>query len=124
LVTSGGKAKIVGSYVGAYRHDRASLVTTGMQAFRVRAVVGLVLLAAVVFRLAIEDSTRMRALLKFYLRPTGAKVSRGTGRRSQQARAVAEAGQTRRYLPRVDRLRSAIICLARLGRHTAWPMMT
>ena len=45
----GGKATIVGSYVGAYIIGmiEAGLVATGMQGFWVRAVVGLVFLAAV-----------------------------------------------------------------------------
>jgi hypothetical protein len=46
-----------------------------MQGFWVRAVVGLVFLAAVIFHLTMEDSTRLRALLKFsFARP--AKASR------------------------------------------------
>jgi simple sugar transport system permease protein len=69
----GGKATIVGSYIGAYIIGmiEAGLVATGMQGFWVRAVVGLVFLAAVIFHLTMEDSTRMRALLKFtFGRPT------------------------------------------------------
>jgi simple sugar transport system permease protein len=63
----GGKATIVGSYVGAYIIGmiEAGLVATGMQGFWVRAVVGLVFLAAVIFHLTMEDSTRMRTLLNF-----------------------------------------------------------
>ena len=53
----GGKATIVGSYVGAYIIGmiEAGLVATGMQGFWVRAVVGLVFLAAVIFHLSMED---------------------------------------------------------------------
>ncbi|MGH6920282.1 MAG: hypothetical protein ACREJ0_21570, partial [Geminicoccaceae bacterium] len=40
----------------------AGLVATGMQGFWVRAVVGLVFLAAVVFHLTMEDPTRLRRL--------------------------------------------------------------
>ena len=38
----------------------AGLVATGMQGFWVRAVVGLVFLAAVIFHLTMEDPTRLR----------------------------------------------------------------
>jgi simple sugar transport system permease protein len=59
---SGGKATIVGSYLGSYIIGmiEAGLVATGMQGFWVRAVVGLVFLAAVVFHLTMEDPTRLR----------------------------------------------------------------
>jgi simple sugar transport system permease protein len=58
----GGKATIVGSYVGAYIIGmiEAGLVATGMQGFWVRAVVGLVFLAAVVFHLTMDDPARLR----------------------------------------------------------------
>jgi simple sugar transport system permease protein len=58
----GGKATIVGSYLGCYIIGmiEAGLVATGMQGFWVRAVVGLVFLAAVVFHLTMEDPTRLR----------------------------------------------------------------
>ena len=58
----GGKATIVGSYLGAYIIGmiEAGLVATGMQGFWVRAVVGLVFLAAVVFHLTMEDPARLR----------------------------------------------------------------
>ncbi len=60
----GGKATIVGSYLGSYIIGmiEAGLVATGMQGFWVRAVVGLVFLAAVVFHLTMEDPTRLRRL--------------------------------------------------------------
>jgi hypothetical protein len=60
----GGKATIVGSYCGAYIIGmiEAGLVATGMQGFWVRAVVGLVFLAAVVFHLTMEDPARLRRL--------------------------------------------------------------
>ncbi len=65
----GGKATIVGSYCGAYIIGmiEAGLVATGMQGFWVRAVVGLVFLAAVVFHLTMEDPTRLRRLRHFRL---------------------------------------------------------
>jgi simple sugar transport system permease protein len=58
----GGKATIVGSYLGSYIIGmiEAGLVATGMQGFWVRAVVGLVFLAAVVFHLTMEDPSRLR----------------------------------------------------------------
>jgi simple sugar transport system permease protein len=60
----GGKATIVGSYVGAYIIGmiEAGLVATGMQGFWVRAVVGLVFLAAVVFHLSMDQPQRLARL--------------------------------------------------------------
>jgi simple sugar transport system permease protein len=60
----GGKATIVGSYVGAFIIGmiEAGLVATGMQGFWVRAVVGLVFLAAVVFHLTMEEPQRLARL--------------------------------------------------------------
>ena len=65
----GGKATIVGSYVGAYIIGmiEAGLVATGMQGFWVRAVVGLVFLAAVIFHLTMEDPARLRRLRHLHL---------------------------------------------------------
>ena len=65
----GGKATIVSSDCGAYIIGtiEAGLVATGIQGFWVRAVVGLVLLAAAVFHLTMEDPTRLRRLLQFRL---------------------------------------------------------
>ncbi len=65
----GGKATIVGSYCGAYIIGmiEAGLVATGMQGFWVRAVVGLVFLAAVIFHLTMEDPARLRRLRHFRL---------------------------------------------------------
>ena len=65
----GGKATIVGSFVGAYIIGmiEAGLVATGMQGFWVRAVVGLVFLAAVIFHLSMEEPqrrTRLRQMLR------------------------------------------------------------
>ena len=66
----GGKATIVGTYVGAYIIGmiEAGLVATGMQGFWVRAVVGLVFLAAVVFHLTMDQPqrlARLRQMLRF-----------------------------------------------------------
>jgi simple sugar transport system permease protein len=60
----GGKATIVGSYVGAYLIGmiEAGLVATGMQGFWVRAVVGLVFLAAVIFHLGMDQPHRLARL--------------------------------------------------------------
>jgi branched-subunit amino acid ABC-type transport system permease component len=60
----GGKATIVGSYLGAYIIGmiEAGLVATGMQGFWVRAVVGLVFLAAVVFHLTMDQPQRLARL--------------------------------------------------------------
>ena len=67
----GGQATIVGSYVGAFIIGmiEAGLVATGMQGFWVRAVVGLVFLAAVIFHLVIEQPER-RATLRRMLWPS------------------------------------------------------
>ena len=63
----GGKATIVGSYVGAYIIGmiEAGLVATGMQGFWVRAVVGLVFLAAVVFHLTMDSPSDSAAQTEF-----------------------------------------------------------
>ena len=64
----GGKATIVGTYVGAYIIGmiEAGLVATGMQGFWVRAVVGLVFLAAVVFHLTMEQPQRRARLRQMF----------------------------------------------------------
>ena len=58
------KATIVGSYVGAYIIGmiEAGLVATGMQGFWVRAVVGLVFLAVVIFHLTVDEPQRLARL--------------------------------------------------------------
>ena len=82
--------------------DFDGLVATGMQGFWVRAVVGLVFLAAVVFHLTMEDSTRMRALLKFtFGRPTP-NLREVPGDNRNRLEQLQNRDQTRRYLPRVD----------------------
>jgi simple sugar transport system permease protein len=60
----GGQGTIVGSFVGAFiiTMIEAGLVATGVQGFWVRAVVGLVFLAAVIFHLAMEEPRRIRDL--------------------------------------------------------------
>jgi simple sugar transport system permease protein len=78
----GGKATIVGSYVGAYIIGmiEAGLVATGMQGFWVRAVVGLVFLAAVVFHLTMDEPQRLARLKQSFalrLRPSGMASERG-----------------------------------------------
>jgi simple sugar transport system permease protein len=69
----GGKATIVGTFFGAFiiTMIEAGLVATGIQGFWVRAVVGLVFLAAVVFHLAIEEPGRLRDIRRrlAFLRP-------------------------------------------------------
>jgi simple sugar transport system permease protein len=79
----GGKATIVGTYLGAYIIGmiEAGLVATGMQGFWVRAVVGLVFLAAVVFHLTMEDPTRLRRLRQFRL---GARLQRQPAPQAQE----------------------------------------
>jgi simple sugar transport system permease protein len=64
----GGKATIVGSYIGAYIIGmiEAGLVATGMQGFWVRAVVGLVFLAAVVFHLSMDQPQRLVRLRQMF----------------------------------------------------------
>jgi simple sugar transport system permease protein len=64
----GGKATIVGSYVGAFIIGmiEAGLVATGMQGFWVRAVVGLVFLAAVVFHLTMDQPQRLARLRQLF----------------------------------------------------------
>jgi simple sugar transport system permease protein len=100
----GGKATIVGSYVGAYIIGmiEAGLVATGMQGFWVRAVVGLVFLAAVVFHLTMEDSTRLRALLKFSFGRPAPRLREATDDSRNRPQQLQDQDQTRRYLPRVD----------------------
>jgi simple sugar transport system permease protein len=60
----GGKASVVGSVAGSFIIGmvEAGLVATGLQGFWVRAVVGIVFLAAVVGHLVIEEPERGRAL--------------------------------------------------------------
>ena len=87
----GGKATIVGSYVGAYIIGmiEAGLVATGMQGFWVRAVVGLVFLAAVVFHLSMDQPQRL-AWLKQRL---GLQLPRSPGE-SEAGRALRrESGE-------------------------------
>ena len=114
----GGKATIVGSYVGAYIIGmiEAGLVATGMQGFWVRAVVGLVFLAAVIFHLTMEDPTRLRRLRHLHLpgrfqrRPTPPARSRPTAQRSDAltrpspARGEADDGGRRDGYPLVGGL--------------------
>jgi len=74
----GGKASVVGSVVGSFLIGmvEAGLVATGLQGFWVRAVVGIVFLAAVVGHLVIEEPERGRALVR--LIGTKAGLSRRT----------------------------------------------
>ena len=62
----GGKASVVGTVVGSFIIGmvEAGLVATGLQGFWVRAVVGVVFLAAVVGHLVIEEPERGRAVLR------------------------------------------------------------
>jgi len=71
----GGKASVIGSVVGSFLIGmvEAGLVATGLQGFWVRAVVGVVFLAAVVGHLVIDEPERGRSLL----RSIGAKLRIG-----------------------------------------------
>jgi simple sugar transport system permease protein len=62
----GGKASVVGTVAGSFIIGmvEAGLVATGLQGFWVRAVVGMVFLAAVVGHLVIEEPERGRALFR------------------------------------------------------------
>jgi simple sugar transport system permease protein len=62
----GGQASVVGTVAGSFIivMVEAGLVATGLQGFWVRAVVGIVFLAAVVGHLAIEEPGRGRALFR------------------------------------------------------------
>ncbi len=66
----GGQATIVGSFVGAFIIGmiEAGLVASGIQGFWVRAVVGLVFVAAVVFHLTMEQPARLAALSRLIRR--------------------------------------------------------
>lgn len=65
----GGKASVVGTVAGSFIIGmvEAGLVATGLQGFWVRAVVGIVFLAAVVGHLMIEEPERGRASLRMLL---------------------------------------------------------
>jgi simple sugar transport system permease protein len=60
----GGQGTVVGSFAGAFIiiMIEAGLVATGIQGFWVRAVVGIVFLAAVVFHLVVEDRSRLKEM--------------------------------------------------------------
>jgi simple sugar transport system permease protein len=60
----GGKGTVVGSFVGAFIivMIEAGLVATGVQGFWVRAVVGIVFLAAVVFHILLEQRGHLREM--------------------------------------------------------------
>lgn len=62
----GGKASVVGTVVGSFIIGmvEAGLVATGIQGFWVRAVVGIVFLAAVVGHLVMEEPERGRAVFR------------------------------------------------------------
>jgi simple sugar transport system permease protein len=62
----GGKASVVGTVAGSFIIGmvEAGLVATGLQGFWVRAVVGIVFLAAVVGHLVIEEPERGRTALR------------------------------------------------------------
>jgi len=65
----GGKASVVGTVAGSFIIGmvEAGLVATGLQGFWVRAVVGIVFLAAVVGHLVIEEPERGRASMRILL---------------------------------------------------------
>jgi simple sugar transport system permease protein len=62
----GGQATIIGTFVGAFiiTMIEAGLTATGIQGFWVRAVVGLVFLAAVIFHLTMEQPQRRARLVR------------------------------------------------------------
>ena len=62
----GGQASVVGTVAGSFIIGmvEAGLVATGLQGFWVRAVVGVVFLAAVVGHLVMEEPERGRALFR------------------------------------------------------------
>jgi len=64
----GGQATIVGTFFGAFIISmiEAGLTATGIQGFWVRAVVGLVFLAAVVFHLTMEQPQRRAKLARMF----------------------------------------------------------
>jgi len=64
----GGQASIVGSFFGAFIISmiEAGLTATGIQGFWVRAVVGLVFLAAVIFHLIMEQPQRRARLVQMF----------------------------------------------------------
>jgi hypothetical protein len=99
----GGKATIVGSFVGAFIIGmiEAGLVATGMQGFWVRGgrpgIPG-----CRVFHLTMENSTRMRALLKFTFGRPAPKLREVADDRRDRPQQLQNQDQTRRYLPRVD----------------------
>jgi simple sugar transport system permease protein len=69
----GGQATVVGTFFGAFIISmiEAGLTATGIQGFWVRAVVGLVFLAAVIFHLMMEQPQRRATLLRmFRFKPT------------------------------------------------------
>jgi simple sugar transport system permease protein len=67
-ISGGGKATMVGSYVGAFIIGmiEAGLVATGLQGFWVRTVVGLVFLAAVIFHLSMDQPQRLARLRQMF----------------------------------------------------------
>jgi simple sugar transport system permease protein len=69
----GGKATIVGTFFGAFiiTMIEAGLVATGIQGFWVRAVVGIVFLAAVVFHLSLEEPGRLGQIRRRAVALTG-----------------------------------------------------
>ncbi|HEY4162997.1 MAG TPA: ABC transporter permease [Dongiaceae bacterium] len=60
----GGAASVVGSFFGAFIIGmiEAGIVATGIEGFWVRAIVGVVFVAAVVFHLMMDDPKRLKAL--------------------------------------------------------------
>ena len=96
----GGKGTIVGSFFGAFIiiMIEAGLVATGIQGFWVRAVVGIVFLAAVIFHLTMEDPARLRRL-RHSASPAGSGASpphrRGSSLSGHLAQALRLTGRRR-----------------------------
>jgi simple sugar transport system permease protein len=66
----GGAATVVGSFFGAFIIGmiEAGIVATGIEGFWVRAIVGVVFVAAVVFHLMVDDPKRLRTLRRRFFR--------------------------------------------------------
>jgi simple sugar transport system permease protein len=81
----GGQATVVGTVAGSFIIGmvEAGLVATGLQGFWVRAVVGIVFLAAVIGHLLIRDPERRRALLGSRARRSAARPTAPEGRKER-----------------------------------------
>ena len=89
----GGQATMVGSVAGSFIIGlvEAGLVATGLQGFWVRAVVGIVFIAALVFHMLMEQPARRLALLRMIL--GRAEGRRGTSSASTLRSSIPKGGQ-------------------------------